>query len=130
MLRDEFIPALDARRISLSSHFQQDSAPAHTAIVTRNFLTHSFQDRWVGKFRPTPWPPRSPDLTSCDNALWRILKPRIVERKAKDTEDLKVIIRDEFARFPVETLQKINDRTFRRMRLCIELGGLQVGAYD
>ena len=130
MLRDEFIPALQARRIFLSSHFQQDGAPAHTAIATRNFLTDTFQDRWVGKFGPVPWPARSPDLTSCDNALWGLLKPRIAARKAQNKEDLKVIIQDEFTRFPVETLQKINERTFRRMRMCIELGGLQVDAYD
>ena len=130
MLRDEFIPALQARQIFLSSHFQQDGAPAHTAIATRNFLTDNFQDRWVGKFGPIPWPARSPDLSSCDNALWGLLKPRIVARKAQNEEDLKGIIEDEFMRFPVEILRKINDRTFRRMRLCIELGGLQVDAYD
>ena len=129
-MRDEFIPALQARRIFLSSHFQQDGAPAHTAIATRNLLTDTFQDRWVGKFGSVPWPPLSPDLTSCDNALWGLLKPRIAARKAQNKEDLKVIIQDEFTRFPVETLQKINERTFRRMRMCIELEGLQVDAYD
>ncbi len=96
MLRDHFIPALQAKQILLSAHFQQDGAPAHTATATRDFLTNTIQDRWVGKFGPTPWPARSPDLTSCDNALWGLIKPRIAARKAQNKEDMKIIIQEEF----------------------------------
>ena len=75
MLRTQFVPALEDKGIVLSSHLQQDDVPAHTAHAIRNFLNETFQDRWVSKHGPTPWPPRSPDITSCDNALWGILKP-------------------------------------------------------
>lgn len=130
MLRTQFIPALEAKGILLSTYFQQDGAPAHTAIATRNFLTEMFQDRWVSKFGPTPWPPRSPDLTSCDNALWGILKPRIIAHKARNVDELKEAITVEFNRFPENILDSINKRTFRRMHLCIEKNGLQVDPYD
>ena len=131
MLHDKFIPALQEKEILLSSHFMQDGAPAHTAIRTRNFLYDNFQDRWVGKFDPTPWPPRSPDLTSCDNALWGILKPKIIAaQKSQNVARLKEIITEEFRNFPKDWLKSINNRTFRRMHLCVENGGLQVEPYD
>ena len=130
MLRSQFIPELQRKGLLLQSHFQQDGAPAHTAITTRKFLTDTFQDRWVGKFGPTPWPARSPDLSSCDNALWGILKPRIVQQKAGNVDALKNIIKTEFTRFPRHTLDAINRRTFRRFHLCVQYDGLQVDPYD
>ena len=126
MLRNEFLPALEERGIHLSAHFQQDGAPAHTALSTRQFLTETFQDRWVGRFGPTPWTPRSPDLSSCDNVLWGILKPKIVALKTINTEDLKDAIRNAFDQYPRDLLQSINRRTFRRMHLCIQHDGQQV----
>ncbi|KAJ8882585.1 hypothetical protein PR048_014396 [Dryococelus australis] len=47
----------------------------HYAITVREHLIKSFCDRWVGQGSahlpaPLAWPPRSPDLSSCDNALW------------------------------------------------------------
>ena len=71
-LRNELLPALERRGISGSAHFQQDGAPAHTVLITRDFLHQHPPDRWVGKYGPTNWPPRSPDLSSCDNALWAV----------------------------------------------------------
>lgn len=130
MLQTQFIPALEEKGILLSSHFQQDGAPAHTALATRNYLMQTFQDRWVGKFGPTPWPARSPDLTSCDNALWGILKPKIMSHKAHNVAQLRDAIIAEFNRFPEELLPSINKRTFRRLHLCIEEKGYQVDPYD
>lgn len=130
MLENEFMPALTDKGVRLSCHFQQDGAPAHTAIATRDFLNQHFPDRWIGKYGPVSWPPRSPDLSSCDNALWGILKPKIVTEKAQSVEQLKAVIRQEFLQFPKDLLQKINDRTFRRFHLCIEKNGLQVDPFD
>ena len=130
LLETQLLPALNDKRIMISSHLQQDGAPAHTALRTRDFLNQHFADRWVGKYGPTPWPPRSPDLTSCDNALWGILKPNIVTKKAQTKEELKTVIRQAFADVPAPVLRTINDRTFRRLHLCIAKGGLQVDPFD
>ncbi|GBM11459.1 hypothetical protein AVEN_101929-1 [Araneus ventricosus] len=46
--------------------FQQDGAPAHWGYLVRDFLDETFPDRWIGGDRPTPWPPRSPDITPLD----------------------------------------------------------------
>ncbi|GBN11174.1 hypothetical protein AVEN_184729-1 [Araneus ventricosus] len=46
--------------------FQQDGAPPHWGSLVRDFLDETFPDRWIGRDGPTPWPPRSPDITSLD----------------------------------------------------------------
>lgn len=130
MLRTQFIPALQHLRLLYSAHFQQDGAPAHTAIVTRRYLNDVFPDRWVGKFGPIAWPPRSPDLTSCDNALWGLLKPQIISQKCQTINHLKDVITTAFQRIDHGTLQKIHKRTFRRFQLCIDHNGQQVDPFD
>lgn len=131
MLRNELLPELVRRGIDKSAHFQQDGAPAHTALITRNFLNRHFPDRWVGKFGPTNWPPRSPDLSSCDNALWGLLKPKIESKRAETVADLKQAIIDEFKTFDDRrVLEQIHRRSFKRMHLCIEHEGYQVEPFD
>ena len=43
--------------------FQQDGAPPHWGSDVRRFLDAAFPNRWIGRDGPTPWPPRSPDIT-------------------------------------------------------------------
>ena len=43
--------------------FQQDGAPPHWGSDVRRFLDATFPNRWIGRDGPTPWPPRSPDIT-------------------------------------------------------------------
>jgi hypothetical protein len=43
MLRNQFLPVLRNKRLLLSTHFQQDGAPAHTAHATRNFFERPFK---------------------------------------------------------------------------------------
>ena len=44
--------------------FQQDGAPPHTAVETRDLLIKAFgEDRVIGKFFPISWPAYSPDLS-------------------------------------------------------------------
>ena len=46
--------------------FQQDGAPPYWGLMGRDFLNETFPNRWVGRKGPTPWPPRSPDITPLD----------------------------------------------------------------
>ena len=130
LLEDEFLPALRMRRLIRLCHFQQDGAPAHTAMNTREYLNKHFPNRWIGKFGPTPWPPRSPDLTSSDNALWGIVKHFVRQEKPTSLDELKTAVIAGFQELDGEMLRKIHARTFRRLQLCVELGGLQVDPYD
>jgi hypothetical protein len=54
--------------------FQQDGAPPRWAPIVREFLDMHFPGRWVGRDGPTPWPPRSPEITSLDLFLWGYVK--------------------------------------------------------
>lgn len=130
MLQSSFIPALIERGLLYSCHLQQDGAPAHTSHAARQFLNDTFPDRWIGKYGPVAWPARSPDLTSCDNALWGLIKPQIIQQKAQSVEQLKTVVIEAFSNLAHETLNAIHKRTFRRLRTCIDIGGLQVDPYD
>ncbi|PSN32090.1 hypothetical protein C0J52_27021, partial [Blattella germanica] len=52
------------------------------ALRVREFLDEVLPQRWIGRGSlhlpaAIKWPPRSPDLTSCDNSLWGIIKQKI-----------------------------------------------------
>lgn len=130
LLREQFMPDLQQRGHLYSCHLQQDGAPPHTAVRTREFLNAQFNGRWIGKFGPTPWPPRSPDLTSCDNALWGIVKSNIRQRNPESVDDLKTAVITVFQEIDAHLLLKIHERTFRRFHLCIAKGGVQVDPFD
>lgn len=130
MLEAQFIPALVQRGLGNKAVFQQDGAPAHTSFATREVLQKHFPNRWVGKFGPTPWPPRSPDLTSCDNALWGIVKKLVKADKVTTKENLKASISHAFTQISIPMLSDIHERTWRRIALCIALEGKQVDPYD
>jgi len=82
--------------------FQQDGAPPHWGSHVRRFLAATFPNRWIGKDGPTPWPPRSPDITPLDFFLWGYVKekvfstpvPYITNRKARITDAFATITDD------------------------------------
>jgi len=57
--------------------FQQDGAPAHNAIIVRQYLNQIFPNRWIGTNGVVSWPARSPDLMSLDFFLWGYLKTAV-----------------------------------------------------
>ena len=46
--------------------FQLDGEPAPWGLDVRTFLNAEFNNRWIGRDGPTPWPPRSPNITPLD----------------------------------------------------------------
>jgi len=84
--------------------FQQYGAPPHWGSDVRRFLDAIFPNRWIGRDGPTPWPPRSPDITplwllfmggmlrtKCFGHQFQILqiwKARITDGFATITEDM------------------------------------------
>lgn len=130
LIRDKFIPTLQDEGIYQNCHFQQDGAPAHTAIATRDLLNEVFPNKWVGKYGPTPYPPRSPDLNSCDNSLWGILKHQVMLQKPRSKQELKDVISDILNNISTDTLERIHKRTFRMIQKCIDIQGRQVDEVD
>ena len=60
----------------VSKIFQQDGAPPHWGSHVRRVLVVTFPNRWIGRDGPTPWPPRSPDITPLDFFLWGMLRTK------------------------------------------------------
>jgi len=131
MLENQFLPELRRRRIT-NSIFQQDGAPAHTAIRTRDFLNNHFPNRWIGKHGPVPWPPRSPDLTTPDNALWGILKKRVIHCQPENQQQLITVVKTILNEIGEDKglLQRMSNRTWRRIALTVEVAGDQVDPHD
>ena len=77
--------------------FQQDGAPPHWGSYVRRFLDATFPNRWIGRDGPTPWPPRSPDITPLDFLLWGFVKDKVFSTPIPDTTNLNARITDAFA---------------------------------
>ncbi len=130
LLATRFLPPLKELNLQKKAIFKQDGAPAHKALATRAFLDRHFPDRWIGKFGPTPWPPRSPDLTSCDNALWGIIRKSVNADGATTIAQLEDSIKNAFHAVTPQSLERIHERTWRRIALCTVLDGKQVHPFD
>ena len=71
--------------------FQQDSAPAHRARATVEFL-----GRETPEFIPPElWPPNSPDLNPIDYSVWGIIQEWVYCTCIADLDELKRCLRIE-----------------------------------
>ena len=77
--------------------FQQDGAPPNWGSHVRRFLDAAFSKWWIGRDGPTPWPPRSPDITPFDFFLWGYVKDKAFSTPVPDITNLKARIADAFA---------------------------------
>ena len=70
VMKDHVIPWIKANYPRDSYVWQQDGAPAHTAIRTQQILQKELDDVWTKDF----WPPSSPDLNPLDYSIWAHLE--------------------------------------------------------
>jgi hypothetical protein len=61
--------------------FHQGSVPPDFSHEVRNALNVRFHSWWIGRGRPTQWPPRSPDLSVLDIFCGDLYKVAFMERK-------------------------------------------------
>jgi len=92
---------------------QHDGAPAHVALSVRDVLNEHFPGHWIEHGSPTspaplPWPPHSPDLTTPDNSLWRIIKGRVAARRYNNNEDLRRAVEDAFRTITPKMLRRMS----------------------
>ena len=68
MLNTFLLPQMKRRRPHnmQNVYFQQDGATPHTARLAMDVVRRMFPGRGISRFGDIPWPPRSPDLTTCD----------------------------------------------------------------
>ena len=68
--------------------WQQDGAPAHTALTTQRFLCDNGFD-FINKDQ---WPPNSCDLNPLDYCINSVLKDRIYSHKFTTYKEMKAVI--------------------------------------
>ena len=124
MLKDVDIPELEEPYDLDDVIWMQDGAPAHYATSVQNFLNEKFST-WIGRRGRVKWPPRSPDLTPCDFALWGTIKENVYHTRPTNLEELKERIRNQFThlRNNPDLLQRISRSVYGRCRMCIEEQG-------
>ena len=62
--------------------FQQNSAPAHTAKLSQDWITTNYSE-FIGK---DEWPPNSPDVSPLDYRVWESCLNAIFHPKSQNTD--------------------------------------------
>lgn len=101
--------------------FMHDGAPPHFSIQVRNFLNQIFNNRWIGRGGPVPWPPRSPDLNSLDFFFWGHLKALVYQTPVQTEEDLRnrIVASCDIIRDTPGIFGRVRQSMRRRLDSCI-----------
>jgi hypothetical protein len=102
-----------------------DGAPAHFTLNVRHFLNVSYGPQWIGRGGPTAWPPRSPDLNSCDFYLWGYMKSMVYRTAVNTQDDLlnRIMLAAERIRNDQDELARVSRSLLRRANACIRANG-------
>jgi hypothetical protein len=128
-LSEWLVPQLQQAGIKDTVVLQLDGAPPHFALHMRDYLNETFPGRCTGRgseISPAPfaWPPRSPNLTTPDNALWGFIKERVSKMRYGITEVLRAAVKEAFTHMTPDYLRKTSAGTWRRIQLCYDNEGL------
>jgi len=85
-----------------------------------NVLRNMFHGRLISRFGVVPWPPASPDLSSCDFFFWGYLKGRVYTHKPRNLNELKDAFRQEVLTIDQQLLAQAMDDFMRRTENCIQ----------
>lgn len=102
--------------------FVQDSAPAHSAAVTQDWLKENVPN-FISK---KEWPAKSPDLNPIEN-LWSYLKNEAQKSQPKNKDQLKKTLQKIWRAIPLEQIRKFTDSMKSRLEACIEQEGGHTG---
>jgi len=103
--------------------FQEDGAITHTANESMTIVRNMFPGHPISRFGDVPWPPRSPDLSTCDFFLWAYLKWRVYAHKPRTLNDLKEAIRQEIRPIDRQLLARVMGDFKERLENCIREDG-------
>jgi len=85
--------------------------------------------RWIGRDGPTPWPPRSSDITLFEFFLWGYVKDKVFSTPVPDITILKARITDAFAAITEDMLENTWREIDYRLDLPRETKGAHVAVY-
>lgn len=118
LLAQHLLPAI--REISGDFFiFQQDSAPAHRAKETVQFLSNATPDF----ITPLLWPPNSPDLNPVDYKVWSVLQERVYQTRIRDVNHLKQRLVEEWSMFDQSIVDSAVKEWRVRLRACVRANG-------
>lgn len=99
--------------------FQQDSAPAHRARSTQNWLIA----RGIDFIGHEDWPSSSPDLNPLDYKIWQHLEEIVCAKPHQNLESLRASLVKAAAEIDMNVVRAAIDDWPRRLRECIQNGG-------
>jgi len=103
--------------------------PPHWGSHVRRFLDATFPNRWIGRDGPTPWSPRSPDITSLDFCLWGYVKDKVFSTPVTDTTNLKARITYAFATITEDMLENTWGEMYYQLNVLRVTKGADVEVY-
>ena len=105
-------------------YFQQDGCGPHSTLLIKNYLNGTFGEKWIGRFGPQQYPPRSPDLTIMDFYFWGKVKQEVYKNTFNNNLDnLKTKIREVINSITVNEIRNSYIEFRRRVELCCNMGG-------
>jgi len=93
-------------------------------------LVATFPNGWIGRDGPTPWPPRSPDITPLDFFLWRYVKDKVFSTPVPDITNLKARITKAFATVTEDMLENTWREIHYRLDVLRATKGAHVEVYS
>lgn len=123
MLQQFLEPQLVANGILDTVVYQQDGAPAHFALIVRDYLNATFPGRWIGRGSTRLWASRSPDLTPLDFFVWGFVKSQVYRVKIRDVDQLKRRIRDAVRLITPDILERVFRHSVQRWEMCRDMRG-------
>lgn len=125
---EEMLEEIPLAQLS-NTWYQHDGAPPHVTLDVRQWLNEAFGDRWIGRFGPHHWPPRSPDLTPLDFFLWGYVKEKVFASESHSRDEMRRRIEGAFAELRAECdvdvslMPRLHAETLRRAQFCERVGG-------
>ena len=96
--------------------FQQDSAPAHKAKMTEEWLWRNL----LSFISTENWPSGNPDLNPLDCKVWAVLKDMAWEKNHQNLESLKGSFVKAAAEISLETVCVVTAEWLERLKACIK----------
>lgn len=118
LLSQSMLPAI--RQLAGDAYvFQQDSAPAHRARSTVEFLRNETPDF----ISPDLWPLNSPDLNPVDYKIWGCMQERVYKKPICDMAELKQRLVKVWAALEQTIVDEAIDQWRKRLKACVKAKG-------